>query len=118
MARRRDPRKEAIWRGVIEKQAASGMSVRAFCMQEGVSAPSFYAWRRKLTQGEDTPGGDLTCRVDNSDREKDFIPLTLVEPASAMEVLHPLGYRIRLTGHVDTTMLSRVLDAMERSVRS
>lgn len=46
----RDVAKERFWRGVVKRQAASGLSVRAFCRRERLSEPSFYAWRRTLVE--------------------------------------------------------------------
>ena len=40
------------WRELIRRQGESGLSVRAFCRQEDVREPSFYAWRRKLAGRE------------------------------------------------------------------
>ncbi len=40
--------RELFWRGVLQRQAESDLSVAGFCRQESISAPSFYAWRRKL----------------------------------------------------------------------
>jgi transposase len=37
---------------VLARWRRSGLSVRAFCRAEGVSEPSFYAWRRKLDGAE------------------------------------------------------------------
>ena len=36
------------WRGLLQRQGSSGLSIAAFCRREGVSQPSFYAWRRRL----------------------------------------------------------------------
>ena len=36
------------WRGVIEQQQVSGLSVAAFCRSNGVAASSFFAWKRRL----------------------------------------------------------------------
>lgn len=36
------------WRRLVRLQPGSGLSIAAFCRREGVSQPSFYAWRRKL----------------------------------------------------------------------
>ena len=47
MGQRRKDR-EVLWRGVIKRQASSGLSVAAFCRQESISAASFYGWRQKL----------------------------------------------------------------------
>ncbi|WP_406694558.1 IS66 family insertion sequence element accessory protein TnpA [Singulisphaera sp. Ch08] len=40
--------REPYWRLVLARWKRSGLSVRAFCLAEGVSAPSFYWWRREL----------------------------------------------------------------------
>jgi transposase-like protein len=42
--------KEAFWRLVFAEHDESGLSIRAFCRQEGVSEPSFYTWRKKIGQ--------------------------------------------------------------------
>lgn len=49
MGQRRQDR-EAYWRGVLKQQAESGLNIADFCRQESVSAPGFYAWRRKLKE--------------------------------------------------------------------
>jgi hypothetical protein len=38
----------ARWRKVIEQQRESGLPVSAYCRERGVSAASFFAWRRRL----------------------------------------------------------------------
>ena len=52
MAKRvqRDAGREVYWRSVVGRQRQSGLSVRAFCEQEGVAEPSFYSWRRTIRQ--------------------------------------------------------------------
>lgn len=47
---RRDLDKERFWREMIAGQAASGLSVRAWCLRHEVSEASFYAWRRELAR--------------------------------------------------------------------
>jgi len=42
--------KERFWRRLLQEWRQSGQSVRAFCSAQAVSEPSFYAWRRRLTQ--------------------------------------------------------------------
>jgi hypothetical protein len=46
----RDAGREALWRGVLARFGASGLSVRGFCARERVSEPSFYAWRRVIRE--------------------------------------------------------------------
>lgn len=36
------------WRGLVERQRSSGLSVARFCARRGVAVPSLYAWRRRL----------------------------------------------------------------------
>ncbi len=48
MGRQSSAERESYWRGVISQQKASGQSIAAFCRKSGISAPSFYAWRRRL----------------------------------------------------------------------
>ncbi len=46
------------WRVQIAQQAASGLTVSAFCNQAGVSEHSFYRWRRRLSE---LPQGDQSA---------------------------------------------------------
>ena len=36
------------WQALLERQAASGQSVEAFCRGESVTTASFYRWRKQL----------------------------------------------------------------------
>lgn len=40
--------KERFWRTMVRHWRSSGLSVRDFCAEQGLSEPSFYAWRRSL----------------------------------------------------------------------
>ncbi len=42
--------REAYWRGLLARQAASGLSVRAWCARESVVYTAFAYWRRRLGQ--------------------------------------------------------------------
>lgn len=42
--------REAHWRGLLERQAGSGLSVRAWCEREAVSYTAFSYWRQRLRQ--------------------------------------------------------------------
>ena len=45
---RRDPAKVRHWRRIVRDWRRSGLSARDFCDWQGLSEPSFYAWRREL----------------------------------------------------------------------
>jgi hypothetical protein len=47
----RSERAWAKWRGLVEAQEASGLSVLRFCEERGIPASSLFAWRRKLRGG-------------------------------------------------------------------
>lgn len=38
-----------LWLDRLNRQAASSLTVAEFCQHEGVSAPSFYQWQRRLS---------------------------------------------------------------------
>jgi len=48
--RNRDAGRERFWRATLKRQAASGLSVRAFCRQETLAESNFYAWRRTIAE--------------------------------------------------------------------
>jgi hypothetical protein len=55
MVRRRGSAAVVYWRGMIERQAASGLTIWRFRDRTSVSTASFYAWRRKLKQRRQEP---------------------------------------------------------------
>lgn len=87
------------WRERIARQASSGMSVAAFCRQEGMSVPTFYEWRRRLRQPDDRAGaGRATPPL--------FLDLGAV-PAAEAASLAPggmLSIRLELPGGVALTI--------------
>ncbi len=50
MAGSLDSRKVRQWRRRMERFRETRQSVAEFCRQEGVSAPSFYQWRKRLAK--------------------------------------------------------------------
>jgi hypothetical protein len=61
MAGERRLRKEVEWRERLARFARAGTSIVQFCEDEGISAPAFYAWRKRLggtiLQAEDASAG-------------------------------------------------------------
>jgi transposase-like protein len=115
MARPKGVGKEVRWRKLVDRQAGSGLSIREYCLKEGVSQPSFYAWRRRFREegGHGASARSSGSRLDDAGGHE-FIPLRLVEPRGVLEVIHPLGCRIRVSGEVDCQALRQVLDALDR----
>ena len=48
MGRVSNPELVAAWRRRVEGQPRSGLSIEEYCRREGISAGTFYAWKRRL----------------------------------------------------------------------
>ena len=112
MSRKRSAETESRWRSLVKHQAESGLSVRAFCRQEGVSEHSLYFWRRELPRRQRR--SRQVARPSAKSTSFDFIPVQVSSgPSAAMELVHPLGYQIRIDGRFDPAMLRQLLDVLE-----
>jgi len=80
-------RSAAEWRGIIERYRQSGMGMKEFCTQEGLTLRTFEEWYRRQRRAE--PGKGQFVEVNP--------PVPTVEPW-AVEVELPNGMRLRLRG--------------------
>ena len=124
MARRNTGEAALRWREILKRQAGSGLSVREFCATEGVSQPSFYAWRRKFRERKNHGSRPRAARrpKDAPDQEHMFVPLELLggadSSAQSLEIIHPLGYRVQIGGEVNPVSLRQVIQVLdERGTR-
>jgi len=90
------------WRERIAEQERSGLSVRQFCKQRGLTEGSFYAGRKRLRKQE-------PVRFALVDRGR-----PRPEPATeaALELLLTSGERLRIGAGVEATTLRTVLEAL------
>ena len=72
---------ERRWCGVLRRWGRSGKTVRAFCVAEKLSEPSFYAWRRKLALRDGTPV--TSRRGGRRSAAPLFLPVRLAEGGGA-----------------------------------
>jgi hypothetical protein len=102
MARRRGEEAVAFWRGLIERQAASGLAIWRFCDRAGVSTASFHAWKRKLASG---PQGAGLGRGAGSACA--FVPVRVIADAgpAAIAVELPGGIVLRIPANGDAAMI-------------
>jgi transposase-like protein len=98
---RRDPERERFWREAVAGHKKSGLSVRAFCVQRGLSEPSFYAWRRELGQRGRAPKTPAAT----------FVPVQVVAD-SLVEVVLPSGVVVRVPPAADATTVARLVAAL------
>ncbi len=123
MARRRNADKEQYWRQVLQAWQDSGLSVRAFCAQQGVNEPSFYCWRRNLrpadTAAGATSGASATPALPpDRDALPSFAPVRLVgdaAPATAapLELALSGGRLLRVPVGFDAATLRQLLAVLE-----
>lgn len=118
---KKNAQKASHWRDIVKRQAASGLSVRRFCLEQDLSEASFYGWRKRLArQEQDAVEGSsqsTTSSSANSASGGGFIPLTVGHCAAALEIVHPLGYRVCVTGQVDNVTLQQVFDVLDQRGR-
>ena len=96
----------------------SRVSVRQVGGAEKLSEPSFYTWRKRLAvpreSDSDFPGAKHRPEVNEGPM---FVPVRLLDSGPAMEIIHPLGYRIQLTGDVNPIALRYVIETLDASGR-
>lgn len=103
MAKRRRIRRD--WPGVLQAHADSGLSVTAFCRQQGISPSLLYRWRQRCQPGATT--------------EKAFVELHPVPEhpsGSGVTVVTDSGWRLELEPGFDAATLERVLTCVGHRV--
>jgi transposase-like protein len=112
----RDKSKEQFWRGLLRQWRCSGLSIRAFCAEHGVSEPSFYSWRRVLAQRDrrNTGRGQARHGAGSGDPPR-FVPLHVVPAALGMtfEVVLSQGRILRVPAPFDAATLRQLLAILE-----
>jgi Transposase len=90
------------WVERIAAQQRSGMSVKQFCKEQGLTEYSFYAWRKRLQES----GPVRFALVERSVRRQE-------RPAEpALELVLATGERLRIGAGVDAVTLRTVLDLL------
>lgn len=103
---------QQFWQMVLDTFRASGLSVRRFCQQEGLSEASFYAWRKKLSKSQKSgPGNEQTPPEPES-----FIQVPVVpSESSCLELVLASGHVLRIPSDIQRAFLSDVLSAVRQA---
>jgi len=112
MARPASPERRQFWRGLIQRQRSSGLTVAETCDRAGVTVPSYYAWKRKL--------GISGSRAKKPRGQSSLVPVRVVLDragfTSAVEIALPGGVVVRVPSGYDADTLGSVLTAVERLI--
>ena len=90
------------WAERIAAQQRSGMSVKQFCKEQGLTEYSFYAWRKRLQE----KGPVRFALVERNARRQERTA------EAALELVLATGERLRIGTGVDTATLRAVLDVL------
>jgi transposase len=91
------------WVERLQRFADAGLTPAQFCAAEGVSLPSFYAWKRRLAAvaaEADRPAEQPGPRL---------LPVRLPDPRAAIELALPSGATLRVAAGADETTLRCLL---------
>ncbi len=123
--------KVAFWRFVLAEHAQNGLSVREFCRAEGVSEPSFYAWRRTIQELDSQSAGVgrmLPVRIIAASETMSVQPAVIrgadaeMTPSTGaifghdnrVEIAMQGGLTVRVGDGCSVVLIQRVLDAIQR----
>jgi hypothetical protein len=90
------------WAERIAGQQRSGISVKQFCKEQGVTEGAFYAWRKRLQKKEPVRFALVDRRAARQE--------ALTE--AAMELVMATGERLRIGAGVDAATLRTVLEVL------
>lgn len=133
-SRPRDPAKERFWRDAVRRRVREGLSVREFCVQQGLNESTYHFWRRELKRRDQdftADSGGRTRMVRGRARangaggvEWPFLPVALDESAVAarldrataapgIEILFPQGLSLRVVAGCEPEWLRAALGALD-----
>ena len=117
MARDRRAEKVAEWQARFARFERSGTTITQFCLDEGISTPSFFAWRRRL--GRKAVGADSrsTARSDSTTRRSRTPPggVEEVSPEPHQGQFIPVRVRDDVTGP-PTTIVAELRGGMRVTI--
>jgi hypothetical protein len=118
----RDPKLDQFWRRHLKRQAASGLTVRAYCRQHALHESSFYAWRRIIRERDYQPARPAGHPAPPS-RRPAFLPVTVVDAqpphtAVPIDIRLASGHRLRVRPGCDRALLAEVLAVLHPASRT
>ena len=90
------------WRERIAEHGRSGLSVKQFCKERGLTECSFYVWRKRLRRNEPVRFALVERGAAQQEPARD----------AHLELVLASGERLRIGSGVDGATLRTVLDAL------
>jgi transposase len=104
---------EAQKREIVAAATAPGASVSVVARRYDVNANLVFTWRRRFAEKVTEAPGPQLLPVTVMPDQPAAVPSSVPDP-DLIEIEHPRGYRVRITGSVKAATLRLVLDALAR----
>jgi len=100
-----------FWQMALDTCKESGLTIAAFCKNEGISQAAYYYWRKKLASpGESDPAKQQDAA------SAGFIRVSMPEMNSVgLELVLSSGNALRISPGVDHKILSQVLSVLREA---
>ena len=97
-----------LWAERLARFSDSGLRPAEFCAAEGVSLPSFYAWKRRLNTQARSPDTEPSAATPPGPR---LLPVRLA-PVTAVELVLPGGAVLRILPGCDLAFVRALVTAL------
>jgi hypothetical protein len=117
MYRKLRTQRAELWRERLARQAAGPCSVAEFCRREGVSQPSFYQWRKRLSTLSTSRSGQPAKSSGPQAADVQFVSVELPASLSSagIQIDLPNGAVVRLPGHATAEIVAAAVQAASAS---
>jgi hypothetical protein len=121
----RDPKREQTWRQHIERQRASGLTVRAFCSLHKLKATSFFYWKKEIAKRDRE--ADFSKATTTAPIAPAFVSVSIVDSpvqrstndnGTPIDIRLVDGQRVRVRSGCDRDLLADVLTLLRRPTKS
>lgn len=111
----RDPQRERLWRGHIQRWRADGSTIRAYCRKHGLTETSFHFWRREIERRDSEPAS--TPPKPSPTTPPAFLPVVLTDLATPHETpveIELAGTVVRVLANCDRGLLADIVAMLQR----
>ena len=100
-----------FWQMVFDTYKSSGLNIKQFCKNEGISEAAFYAWRKKLRAKIPKP---VACSKPLPPEPFIQVSMPKTEPR-CLELRFESGHTLSIPSDIDSKMLNNVLAVLRQA---